>query len=121
LSSGETHRKQSIELTTDGSKSSESKLTNNDSKIKIITTPSKDNIVFNKKAYEINSKEKVERPVASKDVSPINKEANMFKKTPSSDKKEEEYIIAKPFSPQNSKDVKEPIKNFLMVPESKGN
>lgn len=38
-------------MTTDGSKSSESKLTNNDSKIKIITTPSKENIGFNKKGY----------------------------------------------------------------------
>lgn len=55
-------------------------------------------------------------------MSPVSKEVNMFKKVPSTDKKEEEFVIAKPTSPQNiSKDAKEPIKNFLQIPESKMN
>lgn len=61
----------------------------NDSKPKIITTPAKDHNVFSKKTYETNSKEKekAEKPVINKDVSPINKEVSLFRKPISTDKK----------------------------------
>lgn len=62
-------------------------MVNNDSKLKIITTPAKDHNVFSKKTYETNSKEKAEKPI-TKDVSPINKEvSNIYHKPISTDKK----------------------------------
>lgn len=44
----------------------------------------------------------------------------MFKKAPSTEKKEDEFVVLKPNSPQNAKDFKEPIKT-LLLPESKAN
>jgi hypothetical protein len=65
----------------------------------------------------VNSKEKTEKSAISKDVSPISKEVNMFKKAPSTDKKEEDFVMGKPMSPQSvTKDAKEHIKNFLQLP-----
>lgn len=92
-------------------------MVNNDSKIKIITTPAKEHNVFSKKTYETNSKEKAEKPekpVINKDVSPINKEVGMFRKPISTERKEEE--LSKQVSAfSNPKEGKETNRESLLA------
>ena len=89
-------------------------MASNDSKIKIITTPAKEHNVFSKKTYETNSKEKAEKPVINKDVSPINKEVGLFRKPISTDRKEEE--LSKQVSAfSNPKEGKEQNRESLLA------